>query len=66
MSRESVQFVEIAKETFEKIKHQEIDHRLYCESEMCGETKSHQLSVYGDWRYYTCATCRTTKVFKVR
>jgi len=69
MSRESVQFVEIAREAYAAMREAEPQNEhglpMYCES--CGKTRRHIVCrVEGNDEIFACTVCFAEKWFKVR
>ena len=67
MSKESVQFAEMARQEVDKnsaFARFKRTFELYCER--CNDYKPHQLRVHGEWEHYICCTCGATQRFRVR
>jgi len=64
MSKESVQFAEIARQV-KQPKPISFKRTFDLHCERCDCIRPHQLRANGEWERYTCCTCGCTQEFKV-
>jgi tRNA(Ile2) C34 agmatinyltransferase TiaS len=57
MSEANVHFIEMAREAAATQQH-------YCQQ--CGKDMPHRMHSSGEWEYYTCKQCGTTRRYKVK